>query len=66
MVREDTLETKTVTQSRWSLRKVTPKSRCSQTMKDETSHRICQTGDNSGQTHATVLPIPRGQDKGPP
>uniref|UniRef100_A0A0E0A445 Uncharacterized protein n=1 Tax=Oryza glumipatula TaxID=40148 RepID=A0A0E0A445_9ORYZ len=43
MVREDALETKTVTQSRRSLRKMTPKSRCSRTVKDKTSRRICQT-----------------------
>uniref|UniRef100_A0A0D3GU61 Uncharacterized protein n=1 Tax=Oryza barthii TaxID=65489 RepID=A0A0D3GU61_9ORYZ len=43
MVREDALETMTVTQSQRSLRKVTPKSRCSRTVKDEMSRRVCQT-----------------------
>uniref|UniRef100_A0A0E0G7W4 Uncharacterized protein n=1 Tax=Oryza nivara TaxID=4536 RepID=A0A0E0G7W4_ORYNI len=43
MVCEDALETKTVTQSRQSLRKMMPKSRCSRTVKDETSDRVCQT-----------------------
>uniref|UniRef100_A0A0E0I4S0 Uncharacterized protein n=1 Tax=Oryza nivara TaxID=4536 RepID=A0A0E0I4S0_ORYNI len=48
MVREDALETKTVIQSRRSLRKMTPKSRCSRTVKDETSHRACQTPGQLG------------------
>uniref|UniRef100_A0A0E0M3H8 Uncharacterized protein n=1 Tax=Oryza punctata TaxID=4537 RepID=A0A0E0M3H8_ORYPU len=36
-VREDALKTKIVTRSRQSLRKMTPKSRCSRTMKEEMS-----------------------------
>uniref|UniRef100_A0A0E0B574 Uncharacterized protein n=1 Tax=Oryza glumipatula TaxID=40148 RepID=A0A0E0B574_9ORYZ len=36
------------------------------TVKDETSHRVCQTRDNSGRTRAPVLPIPRGRDRRPP
>uniref|UniRef100_A0A0D3HNV6 Uncharacterized protein n=1 Tax=Oryza barthii TaxID=65489 RepID=A0A0D3HNV6_9ORYZ len=38
---EDTLETKTVTQSRQSLRKMMPKSY--RTLKDETSRQVSQT-----------------------
>nr|AAL79733.1 hypothetical protein [Oryza sativa Japonica Group]BAD61736.1 hypothetical protein [Oryza sativa Japonica Group]BAD62355.1 hypothetical protein [Oryza sativa Japonica Group] len=54
-VREDALETKTVTQSRQSLRKMTPKSQCSRTVKDETSHRVCQTpGQLRTNAHASV------------
>uniref|UniRef100_A0A0E0NHD3 Uncharacterized protein n=1 Tax=Oryza rufipogon TaxID=4529 RepID=A0A0E0NHD3_ORYRU len=48
MVREDALETKTVIQSRRSLRKMTPKSQCSRTVKDETLHRACQTPGQLG------------------
>uniref|UniRef100_A0A0D9ZHS5 Uncharacterized protein n=1 Tax=Oryza glumipatula TaxID=40148 RepID=A0A0D9ZHS5_9ORYZ len=47
-VREDALETKTVTQSRQLLRKITLKSRCSRTVKDETSCRVCQTRGQLG------------------
>uniref|UniRef100_A0A0D9ZWE4 Uncharacterized protein n=1 Tax=Oryza glumipatula TaxID=40148 RepID=A0A0D9ZWE4_9ORYZ len=39
----DVAEMMTVMRMRWSLRKMTPKSRCCRTMEDETSHRVCQT-----------------------
>uniref|UniRef100_A0A0D3GZ30 Uncharacterized protein n=1 Tax=Oryza barthii TaxID=65489 RepID=A0A0D3GZ30_9ORYZ len=42
-VHENTLETKTVTQSRQSLGKMTLKSRCRRTVKDKTLRRVCQT-----------------------
>uniref|UniRef100_J3MS52 Uncharacterized protein n=1 Tax=Oryza brachyantha TaxID=4533 RepID=J3MS52_ORYBR len=40
---EDAQKTMTVRQSRRSLRKMTPKNRCSRTVKDKTSRRVCQT-----------------------
>nr|BAD25209.1 hypothetical protein [Oryza sativa Japonica Group] len=61
-VREDARETKTVTQSRQSLRKMMPKSRCSRTVKDETSCRICQTRGQLGtNTRAGVANTARAR-----
>nr|BAD35433.1 hypothetical protein [Oryza sativa Japonica Group] len=48
VVREDALKMMTVTRSRQSLRKMTPKSLCCRTVEDETSCRVCQTWGQLG------------------